>query len=760
MKKLYATIIGGTMALFGMAQSISLEHVSTYSTGVFDEGAAEIVTYDKASKRLFFSNADANSIGILDFTDPVNLSLISSIDLSSYGDGVNSVSAYNGVIAVAVQGEEAMDRGHIVFFDSAGTFLSQVEAGYLPDMVTFSHDGMMVIAANEGEPNDEWTEDPEGSVTIIDVSGGVANVSQSNVTELVIGDYTGSWDDVRIYPEALTVFEDGFQEEDTINFDSVFVHWEQFNIQGSSRNWHEYEYPSGSGLIFARISGFDGGCQDNEDYLVTESFDLSGYDDAILNFSSAYNFSGPGLELLISTDFDGTDLFGATWDTITDLATWPASGGYVWTQSGDVDLSAYLDEEVSLAFQYTSNSGGCATWEFDSVMIQGMHSEADNLEPEYVAISEDNSTAFVVMQENNAVAVIDLNAKSITDVQPLGTKDHSVAGNGLDASDKDDEINITTYPFKGMYLPDAITSITIDGTTYYLTANEGDSRDYDGYSEEERLEDLDLDPTAFPDAATLQDETNGGRIKVTTSMGDTDGDGDYDEIYTYGARSFTIWSTTGSVVFDSGDDFEQQLAVLEPDNFNSANDENDSFESRSDDKGPEPEAIEVATINGEHYAFIGLERMGGIMMYNITDPTSPTFVQYINNRDFSVEDVETEAVGDLGCEDVLFIDGQFTADSNFYLVTSNEVSGTVSVFQIVGAVGIDKIKEVSSFSVFPNPSSGVLNFSVKGDYTIMDMSGRQLKTVTNKNTLDVTDLSGGVYIVTDQNGAAMTFVKQ
>ena len=589
MKKIYTLIVSGLLATVGLAQSISLDYVSSYSTGLFDEGAAEIVTYEKLSHRLFFSNASDNSIGILDFSDPANLSLISQIDLSAYGDGVNSVSAYNGVIAVAVQGEETMDRGHIVFFDSAGTFLSQVEAGYLPDMVTFSHDGMMVVAANEGEPNDDWTEDPVGSITIIDVSGGIAGLTQTNVTELVVGDYSGSWEGVRFFP-------------------------------------------------------------------------------------------------------------------------------------GDFD--------------------------------------AANLEPEYVAVSEDNSTAFVSLQENNAVVVVDLTTKTITDVQPLGTKDHSIAGNGLDASDKDDEINITTYPFKGLYLPDALTTIDIAGTTYYLTANEGDSRDYDGYSEEERLEDLDLDSIAFPNAATLQLEENGGRMKVTTSMGDTDGDGDYDEIYTYGTRSFSIWSTTGTLVYDSGDEFEQQLATLEPDNFGSTNDENDSFDNRSDDKGPEPEAIEVATINGEHYAFIGLERIGGIMMYNITNPTAPTFVQYINNRDFSVEDVTTTAVGDLGCEDVLFIDGQFTADSNFYLVTSNEVSGSVSVFQIVGAVGVEQIKVQKEFKVYPNPATNVLNISTKDNYNIIDISGRRIISGSNTNLMKIETLATGVYAIENESGATQMFVKQ
>lgn len=768
MKKIYSLTVLLAGSLVAFSQGISLSHLSTYHTGIFDEGAAEIVTYDKTSKKLFFSNADANTIGIIDFSNPASLSLEAEINLDAYGDGVNSVSAYDGVIAVAVEADGTMDRGKIVFFDADGSYLSDVEAGYLPDMVTFTHDGNMVLVANEGEPNDDWTEDPEGSVSIIDVSGGVSNVTQGDVTEILISSYTGSWTDIRNFgPATGPMFEADFQNEDTINFDSVFVNWQQFNIQGGSRQWHEYEFPSNSGMIFARMSGYDGGCQDNEDYLVSESFELTGYTEAHLSFSSAYNFDGPGLRVMISDDFDGVNVLSATWDTLS--ANWPASGGYTWAQSGEIDLSAYLGEEVNIAFLYRSNSNGCSTWEFDSLMVTGMYTQSANYEPEYIAVSEDNSTAFVNLQENNAMAVINLSSKTITSINPLGYKDHSVSGNGLDASNEDNGINITTYPFKGMYLPDAITSIDINGSTYVLTANEGDSRDYDGYSEEERLKDVDLDPTAFPNASTLQLEENGGRINITTSMGDTDGDGDFDEIYTYGARSFSIWSNTGTLVYDSGDDFEQRIAVAEPDNFNSTNDENDSFDNRSDDKGPEPEAIEVAWINDTAYAFIGLERIGGIMVYDITNPSAPTFVEYVNNRDFTQTDPETEATGDLGCEDVLFIDGLHSSDGKYYIVTSNEISGTVSVFEIMGVAPVDTsdtttgiipIVMSESFNMYPNPATSEVRFSEQGNYRVIDVTGRTVMTAVRTRSLDVSELKEGVYIVRNAKGDTRTLIKK
>jgi len=137
---------------------------------------------------------------------------------------------------------------------------------------------------------------------------------------------------------------------------------------------------------------------------------------------------------------------------------------------------------------------------------------SEDLEPEYIAVSPDGKKAFATMQENNAIAVIDLETNTLIDLAPLGFKDHSIEGNGLDASDKDGGINIQTWPVMGMYMPDAIASFESLGKTFVVSANEGDSRDYDGFSEEVRVEDLVLDQEAYPEAEMLQALENLGRI--------------------------------------------------------------------------------------------------------------------------------------------------------------------------------------------------------------------------------------------------------
>jgi 2',3'-cyclic-nucleotide 2'-phosphodiesterase (5'-nucleotidase family) len=334
----------------------------------------------------------------------------------------------------------------------------------------------------------------------------------------------------------------------------------------------------------------------------------------------------------------------------------------------------------------------------DGVRIFPGIDAATDFEPEFIAVSPDSTTAYAALQEANAIAVIDIATATVTEIQPLGVKDHSLLGNGFDASDDDGVIDIKPQPVVGLYMPDAIATFEANGQTYYVTANEGDDRgDADDAADSPlgdavRLADLAdvetfgrtglaLDASitdAFPNIA---DDTELGRLTISSIDGDTDGDGDIDVIHSYGARSFTIFDTDGNVVFDSGDDFEQITARLLTSEFNSDNDENGSFDSRSDAKGPEPEGVVIGEVDGKTYAFVGLERIGGIMTYDITDPENATFVNYINNRDFS-GDAEAGTAGDLGPEGLTFIAASDSPSGEPLLAVSNEVSGSTTIYSI------------------------------------------------------------------------------
>lgn len=306
---------------------------------------------------------------------------------------------------------------------------------------------------------------------------------------------------------------------------------------------------------------------------------------------------------------------------------------------------------------------------------------AQDLEPEYIAVSPDSTTAWVTLQENNALAIVDITSATVTSLAPLGTKDHSVPRNALDPSDRDGGTRIAPWPVRGLYQPDAIAAYSAGGQPYLVMANEGDARDYDCFGEETRVGDLELEAGAFPDAAWLQSDQALGRLRTTTAGGDTDGDGQNEEIHTFGARSFSIRDAAGALVWDSGNEIELITAVALPDFFNSSNDDNDSADSRSDDKGPEPEGLALGSFRGRQYAFIGLERIGGVMAYDVTDPRAPFFVQYVNPRRFG-GDPEAGTAGDLGPEGVLYIPRDQSPIPRTLLITGNEISGTVTIYSV------------------------------------------------------------------------------
>jgi len=315
-------------------------------------------------------------------------------------------------------------------------------------------------------------------------------------------------------------------------------------------------------------------------------------------------------------------------------------------------------------------------------------SVAQDLEPEALAIAPDGRRAWVSLQRNNAMAVVDLSDPRIVEIFGLGAKDHSRPGAGLDGSDVDDEINIRPWPILAFYSPDIFEAYDVEGQTYLVTPNEGDPRESDAFVEDIQLRELTLEPLTFPNAAMLQQDQNLGRLRVSRVDGDVDGDGVFDRVYALGGRSFAIWTGEGELVFDSGDELERIIAEAVPDCFNCAGG-NIRFDDRSDDRGPEPEALAL----GRHYAFIAPERIGGVFVYDITDPRAPAFQQYVNLRDFSVDPSEVcernrpaseacAAAGDLEPEGVLFIPAADSPIDVPLVVVTHELSTSATIYGV------------------------------------------------------------------------------
>lgn len=336
---------------------------------------------------------------------------------------------------------------------------------------------------------------------------------------------------------------------------------------------------------------------------------------------------------------------------------------------------------------------------------------AEDLEPEFLAISPEGDRAWATLQENNAIAEIDLRRGEVVAVHALGLKPFASSceqhapgkrgrslvdgrgqgpprdDGGLDVSDLDHELKLLDVPVHGMYEPDAIATVRHGGETYLLTANEGDPRMYGGFDEQRRVGELANAGHPLDDQLTGRIPSNLrpqlDRLVVSGSSGDLDGDGDLDQLCCFGGRSFSVWRIAAAnsleLVFDSGSDFERVLRETIPESYRHS-DNPEGYDQRSDNSGPEPEGLVVGEVGGDRFAFIGLERAGGVMIYNVTDPRTPRFVRYLPPYD-------DPTGSDIAPEGLIFVDQKQSPSGRPLLVVCNEVSGTLTAYSI--AMGAD-----------------------------------------------------------------------
>lgn len=506
---------------------LNVTHTGRYTSGAdFDKGGTEIVKYNPTNGVAYSINGDKEA---LDIVDVAHSSVDGTINLKKRiylqdndieaGD-VTSVAVHPGgdYFAVSAPAVDKTQPGTVAFYDKDGNYLNHVTVGSLPDMVTFSKDGKYLLVANEGEPNDDYTVNPEGSISVIDMTSGPSHLSAQDI----------------------------------------------------------------------RVASFT------------------------KEHQKSLRALGPNAE------------------------------------------DAYL-----------------------------------NIEPEYIAVDNQSKYAYVTLQEVSAIAKIDIANASIVDVKALPYKDHSLVQNSMDTSDKDGKSELRRVPVLGLLQPDGIETYEYNGETYLVIANEGDSQDYKGYSEETRVkkikDDIQLDATYYQGYTqeALDDMVkNGlfndeqlGRLKVTTDQPFKNEHGIYHALVSYGGRSFSILRGSDlEMIYDSGNDIEQRILELLPERFNADyQDYNDiEVDGRSDDKGPEVENVVVGQVGSHSYAFVGLERVGGIMIYDITNPYEPYFVKYLydpGNKDISPEGITFESAEE-------------SPNGKPLLIASFEVSGTTSTWEL------------------------------------------------------------------------------
>lgn len=379
-------------------------------------------------------------------------------------------------------------------------------------------------------------------------------------------------------------------------------------------------------------------------------------------------------------DIEGEPLGSVGVGALPDMLTFTKGGTLLVANEGEASDDGTADPRGSVSV--IEVNGDATRIELRTAGFQGVRTSgpvrvvcpgatlAQDLEPEYIAAGADGE-ALVTLQEANAVGVLDIRKARFDVVRSLGWKDHGKSANALDASDKDGGVAIAPWKkLLGMYQPDAIASYEAKGRSLFVTANEGDARERAGCEEESRVKDLTLDPQAFPNGE--QADAKLGRLNVTKTLGDHNGDGDYDQLFAFGGRSMSILDDDGKLVFDTGSELERKAALLEPFAFNADSVEPVAVDNRSDNKGPEPEGVDVGKVDGSTYAFLGSERQGGIYAYDLSARKGEArFAGYVNARP-----------GDLGPEGLHFIPAHASPNHQPVLLVTNEISGTLAVIGI------------------------------------------------------------------------------
>lgn len=994
----------------------TLQHLSSYQTNL--EASAETVAYDVTNHQAFFTNSVNNTFTIVDISDPTTPTLVKSVDLSTYGGGVNSIAIHGNIVAIAIEASPKQDFGKVVFFDLDGIYVNDVTVGALPDMLTFTPDGIKLLVANEGEPSDDYTSDPEGTITVIDLSGGVLSASATSINFNSYDNKKASLQNkgIRIFgnngtasvsqdmePEYITVLADGTkayvgcQENNALAvinltnntiIDILPLGYKNhllgtptvtsYTINELVTNWPDLGTPVyDGGQPTIALGGFSGLFYDALNSTATDyvfysvpdrgpndattgkndvapaaeqnlrPFKLPDYQGRIVKFTLNKSTGNvtlndqilltrkdgttpitgkgniPGIDEVPVTYTDATtaytnadfvdnttseeyhvlpyDAYGGDFEGVlmdkngkfwtcdeyrpalykfepsgqlieryvpsgtSLLGTIPQSPGFygaetlpeVYTKkraNRGFEAIAY-DEANHIIYAFIQspleNPSSTVRNNSDVIRILGINADTGVPVEQYVYLLERNKDAgysssrvdkigdavykgngkFLVIERdsegstvaygkkyifeidinyatnilgtvisggkeleelsadeivaenilpvhktkvvnlptigyqgsdksegvaflpNNEIAVINDNdfglaGAGVTDASVLGII--SFANDyGFDASNKDGVINITQHPTLGMFMPDAIASYNVAGLDYIVTANEGDSRDYGGYSEEVRVKDLMLNPSYYPNASTLQENKDLGRLKTTTANGDYNNDGVFEQVYSYGARSFSIFDAYGNLVFDSADQFGQKIASEETALFN---EDDGELDGRSDDKGGEPEAVSIGTIDGKTYAFIGLERQSSILMYDITDPNDVEFITYYKGNRTS---------GDRAPEIIKFVPAADSPNSKNLLLVGYELSGSLGIIQIDGSIlGISETVAENDFKMYPNPVIDAdLNFNKSLSGSIYNINGQEIRKFENKNGLNVSQLTSGVYIIKTKEHGVKRFLK-
>jgi len=374
----------GAMTIDSLRQLQQAQGSVKFTTDVSVYG---IITMDENDGNIY------KTVYMQDHTGGINVRLLSGGGVYQ-GDSVRIalngcyVSQYSGVLQLdSVNADVNVIKQSVANpFPPEVTTIDQITTAKESELVQFNNVQFVGWELSEtfaDKPNledkDRLLEDQNGNVVVVRTSGYSSFADQqlpqgSGSIVCIVNHFNGEIQLlIRSYSEidmdgprfsGLSLYKDFNDDELTSNG------WTTQKVIGTI-DW-ETSSAGGAPNPYGAISNYNGSTNiATDNWLISPSIDLTTSGTPLLIFDNAYKYnSSTPLELYISTDYVSGAPSTGTWVDISSSANW-SGGNFNWANSGDIDISAYKQANVHIAFRYQGSSSDGSTWELDNILIKG-----------------------------------------------------------------------------------------------------------------------------------------------------------------------------------------------------------------------------------------------------------------------------------------------------------------------------------------------------------------------------------------------------
>jgi Family of unknown function (DUF5689) len=206
---------------------------------------------------------------------------------------------------------------------------------------------------------------PSGTIEMVAIVGEYTTTTSSTLQLSVrsVADVTGGTPGGGTGGTVVTSINEPF---DGITNNSAFAAtgWKNVAVKGT-RVWNGKTFQTDK---YVQATSFNSTDPEEEMWLISPPIDLA--TQKTLNFRTATSFwKHDGLTIMVSTNFDGTNVGTATWAPLTATLAGSTSGDNTWVPSGAITLPTA--PKAYIGFRYTGNAAAnTSTYRIDDITVQ------------------------------------------------------------------------------------------------------------------------------------------------------------------------------------------------------------------------------------------------------------------------------------------------------------------------------------------------------------------------------------------------------